>query len=104
MKQRTRFSNKNSLGLKTVPHDIVRRIIFWGIKSPEQDFQYLYSTISKKLSVIYLPVREYNSLVGSGGYMKAIDVLIRDKISFVGVAHLTRGGRSCSWALYRSDT
>jgi len=25
----------------------------------------------------------------------------RDKISFVGVAHLTRGGRSCSWALYR---
>jgi len=27
--------------------------------------------------------------------------LIRDKISFVGVAHLTRGGRSCSWALYR---
>jgi len=29
------------------------------------------------------------------------NVLIRDKISFVGVAHLTRGGRSCSWALYR---
>jgi len=29
------------------------------------------------------------------------NVLIRDKISFVGVAHLTHGGRSCSWALYR---
>jgi len=29
--------------------------------------------------------------------------VIRDKISFVGVAHLTRGGRSCSWALYRSS-
>jgi len=29
------------------------------------------------------------------------NVLIRDKISFVGVAHLTRGGGSCSWALYR---
>jgi len=27
--------------------------------------------------------------------------LIRDKISFVGVAHLTRGGRSCWCALYR---
>ena len=24
-----------------------------------------------------------------------------DKISFVGVTHLTRGDRSCSWALYR---
>ena len=30
-----------------------------------------------------------------------LNVLIRDKISFVGVTHLTRGGRSCSWALYR---
>jgi len=30
-----------------------------------------------------------------------INVLVRDKISFVGVAYLTRGGRSCSWALYR---
>ena len=39
-----------------------------------------------------------------------LNVLIRDKILFVGVAHLTRGGRfflralyrrSCSWALYR---
>jgi len=29
-----------------------------------------------------------------------LNVLIRDKISFVGVAHLTSGGRSCSWALY----
>ena len=36
-----------------------------------------------------------------------LNVLIRDKISFVGVAHLgvahlTRGGRSCSMALYHS--
>jgi len=30
------------------------------------------------------------------------NILIRDKISFVGVSHLTRGDRSCSWALYRS--
>ena len=30
-----------------------------------------------------------------------LNVLIRDKISFVGVAHLTRSGGSCSWALYR---
>jgi len=30
-----------------------------------------------------------------------LNVLIRDKISFVGVVHLTRGGRSCLWALYR---
>jgi len=28
-------------------------------------------------------------------------VLIRDKISFVGVSHLARGSKSCSWALYR---
>jgi len=27
-----------------------------------------------------------------------------DKISFVCVAHLTCGGRSCPWALYRSCT
>jgi len=33
-----------------------------------------------------------------------LNVLICDKISFVGVAHLTRGGRSCSWALYRSPS
>ena len=31
-----------------------------------------------------------------------LNVLIRDKILFVGVALLTCGGRSCSWALYRS--
>ena len=30
-----------------------------------------------------------------------LNVLICDKIVFVGVAHLTRGGRSCSWAPYR---
>jgi len=36
------------------------------------------------------------------GCGEKLDVLIRDKISFVGVAHLTaRGGRSCSWALDR---
>ena len=31
-----------------------------------------------------------------------LNVLIGDKISFVGAAHLTRGSRSCSWAFYRS--
>jgi len=30
-----------------------------------------------------------------------LNVLIRDNILFVGVDHLTCGGRSCSWALYR---
>ena len=31
-----------------------------------------------------------------------LNVLIRDKILFVGIAHLTRASRSCSWALYHS--
>jgi len=31
-----------------------------------------------------------------------LNFLIRDKIPFAGVDHLTRSGRSCSWALYRS--
>jgi len=30
-----------------------------------------------------------------------LNVLLRDKFSFVGVAHLTRGDRSCLWALCR---
>ena len=30
-----------------------------------------------------------------------LNVFIREKMSFVGVAHLMRGGRSFSWALYR---
>ena len=30
-----------------------------------------------------------------------VTFLICDTILFVGVAHLTRGGRYCSWALYR---
>ena len=30
-----------------------------------------------------------------------LNVLMRDQMSFVGVTHLTRGGRSCSCALYR---
>jgi len=29
--------------------------------------------------------------------IQRLNVLIRDKILFVGVAHLTRGVRSCSW-------
>jgi len=33
---------------------------------------------------------------------RKLNVLIRDKISFVGVAHWTHGSRSCSWVLYRS--
>jgi len=35
--------------IKPVPHDLVRRIGFWRIKSPEQDLKYLYWTIGKKL-------------------------------------------------------
>jgi len=35
--------------IKPVTHDLVRRIRFWRIKSPEHDFEYLYRTISKKL-------------------------------------------------------
>ena len=35
--------------IKPVPHDLMRRIRFWRIKSPEQDFEYLYWTISKIL-------------------------------------------------------
>ena len=38
-----------TLYIKPVPHDLVRRIRFWTIKSPEQDFKYLYWTISKIL-------------------------------------------------------
>ena len=34
---------------KPVPHDLVRRIRFWRIKSPGQDFKYVYWTISKIL-------------------------------------------------------
>jgi len=42
---------KTQLGwvIKPVPHDLVRRIRFWRIKSPEQDFKYLYWTISQVL-------------------------------------------------------
>jgi len=35
--------------IKPVTHDLVWRIRFWRTKSPEQDFKYLYSTISKIL-------------------------------------------------------
>ena len=35
--------------IEPVPHDLVRRIRFWRIKSPEQDLKYLYWTISKIL-------------------------------------------------------
>jgi hypothetical protein len=35
--------------IKQVPHDLVRRIRFWSIKSPEHDFKYLYWTINKTL-------------------------------------------------------
>jgi len=33
--------------INPVPHDLVRRIRFWRIKSPEHDFTYLYWTIRK---------------------------------------------------------
>ena len=35
--------------IKEVLHDLVRRTRFWRIKSSEQDFKYLYWTISKTL-------------------------------------------------------
>ena len=35
--------------IKPVPHNLVRRIRFWRIRSSEQDFKYLYWTISKIL-------------------------------------------------------
>jgi len=34
---------------KSQSHDLVRRIRFWRTKSPEQDFKYVYWTISKVL-------------------------------------------------------
>jgi len=35
--------------IKPVPHDLVRCIRFWRIKSPEQNLEYLYWTIRKIL-------------------------------------------------------
>jgi len=43
-------------------------IRFWRKKSPEHDFRYLYSTVSKIcIFDLYLPVREHTSLIWSGG-------------------------------------
>ena len=39
----------------------------------------------------------------SYSYKSHVGILFLDNISFVGVAHLTRCGRSCSWALYRYE-
>jgi len=36
--------------IEPITHDLVRRIRFWRIKSPEHDFKYLHWTISKTLS------------------------------------------------------
>jgi len=53
--------------MKLVPHDLMRRIRFWRKQSPEQDFKYLYWTISKILSSNLTCVREHKWLIGSGG-------------------------------------
>ena len=50
--------------IKPVSHDLVRRIRFWRIKSPEHNFRYLYWTISKNFPNFYLPVREHTRLGG----------------------------------------
>ena len=47
--------------IKPVPHDLVRRIRFWRIKSPEHDFKYLYWAISK--------IRFWNLFTCMGTYM-----------------------------------
>jgi len=63
MKKPTKLSNISSTAY------LVLRIRFCGIKSLEQGFRYLYWTISKILFCNYSPVREYKSLIGSGGYV-----------------------------------
>jgi len=50
-----------------VPHDLVRRIRSWRIQSLKQVFKFLYWTISKIFSEIYLPVKKHKSLIGSIG-------------------------------------
>ena len=49
MKKPTMLSSQLCWVFKTVPHDLVRRIRFLRIKSSEQDFKYLYWTISKTI-------------------------------------------------------
>jgi len=44
----TSISNSSSME-RVVPHNLVRRIRFWRIKCLEQDFKYLYWTISKSI-------------------------------------------------------
>jgi len=46
---RWKWKNQLDWVIKPVPHDLVRRIRFWKIKSPEQDFKCLYWIISKML-------------------------------------------------------
>jgi len=47
--------------INPVPHSLVRRIRFWRIRSPEQDFEYLYWTISQILL--------WNLCTSKGAYM-----------------------------------
>jgi len=63
--------------IKPVSHDLVRRIRFWRIKTPEQDFKYLYWTIRKMLSEIYFLVREHKWLIWSGGYVYGVATISR---------------------------
>ena len=49
------WKRRSQLGsvIKPVPHNLVRRIRFWRIQSLEQDFKYLYWTMSNFLKSIY---------------------------------------------------
>jgi len=46
---RRKWKTQQDWVIKPVLHDLVRRIGFWRIKSPEQDIKYVYGTISKML-------------------------------------------------------
>jgi len=79
-------------------------------KNHTPDFHRLYRGIVGSLRYLvtmtdlawaYSELSKYVQFPGKNYMLDTEHVLIRDKISFVSVAHLTRGDRSCSWALYR---
>jgi len=64
MKKPTVLSNKSSNAWSCAENQIF--VVFLRIRSSEQDFKYLYWTISKYFNEINLPGREYAWLIGSG--------------------------------------
>ena len=52
--------------IKPVLHDLVRRIRFWRIKSPDRILNICTERQVKFFSEIYLPGREHTWLIGSG--------------------------------------